>query len=175
VHDSMPRTIAETAEMVRSIGSALGREQRGAEIAGDIERRAARVREEAQGTRPVRFAYLIWRKPWMSVNADTFAHALLAQAGGENVFGARRERYPEITAEELAAARPDLVLLSTEPFPFQAKHAEELAGLSGFSRERFQVADGELLSWHGSRTPAGIDYAAELIERARENVGKRRG
>jgi ABC-type Fe3+-hydroxamate transport system substrate-binding protein len=115
----------------------------------------------------VRFAYLIWRKPWMSVNRDTFASALLELAGGENVLGARTARYPEVTVAELADAEPDLVLLSTEPFPFQEKHADELAEHTGIPRARFAIADGEYLSWHGSRTPDGIDYAAELIERAR--------
>jgi iron complex transport system substrate-binding protein len=167
VHDSMPRTLAETAEMVRSIGKALGRAERGEEIARDIEVRMDRVRRRAASRPIVRFAYLIWRKPWMSVSSDTFASALLELAGGANVFGARATRYPEVTVAELADAEPDLVLLSTEPFPFQEKHADELAEHTGLPRARFAIADGEYLSWHGSRTPDGIDYAAELVERAR--------
>lgn len=167
VHDSMPRTLAETAAMVRSIGAAVERAGLGEAIARDIERRAERVRSRVAGRPRVRFAYLIWRKPWMSVNADTFAHALLELAGGENVFGARPVRYPEVTAEGLEAAEPELVLLATEPFPFEEQHADELARLSGLARERFALADGEYLSWHGSRTPDGIDYAAGLIEAAR--------
>jgi hypothetical protein len=59
------------------------------------------------------------------------------------------------------------VLLCTEPFPFEPKHADELAGATGLPRERFRIADGEYLSWHGSRTPDGIDYAAGLIAEAR--------
>lgn len=167
VHDSMPRTLAETAAMVRSIGAALDRSAEGEAIARDIEQRAERVQRRSARLPRIRFAYLIWRKPWMSVNADTFAHALLELAGGANVFGDRAVRYPEITAEALADADPELVLLSTEPFPFEDKHADELARLTGLARERFALADGEYLSWHGSRTPAGIDYAAGLIEQAR--------
>lgn len=106
----------------------------------------------------------------MSVNADTFAHALLAQAGGRNVFAARAERYPIVTPEELGAARPELVLLGSEPFPFEEKHARELAHTAGLAPESFVLADGEYLSWHGSRTPAGIDYAAGLIAAARQRV-----
>jgi hypothetical protein len=56
-----------------------------------------------------------------------------------------------------------LVLLPNEPFPFQEKHVEELATLTRLPRERFRLADGELLSWHGSRTPRGIDYAESLL------------
>jgi len=162
-HSSMPRTVEETAEMVRSIGRVLGRAEAAEGIASDIERRSERVRREARGAPQVDWAYLIWRKPWMSVNGDTFAHALLSLAGGRNVFAEREERYPEITTEELARARPDVVLLCTEPFPFEEKHARELAQETGLPIERFQVADGEYLSWHGSRTPDGIDYAAGLI------------
>jgi ABC-type Fe3+-hydroxamate transport system substrate-binding protein len=170
LHTSMPRTPGETAAMVRSIAAALGREAEGERLARDIEARSARVRAAAAGGArggAVRFAYLIWRKPYMAVNADTFAHALLAQAGGVNVFADAPERYPTIAPAELAAAAPDVVLLCTEPFPFEPKHADELAGATGLPRERFRIADGEYLSWHGSRTPDGIDYAAGLIAEAR--------
>ena len=166
-HASFPKDCADTAAMVRSIGAALGACERAEAIAADIERRAARARRAALGAEPVRWAYLIWRKPWMSVNDDTFAAALLNQAGGRNVFAKRAERYPEISAEELGGADPELVLLCSEPFPFAPKHAEELARASGLAPARFQFADGELLSWHGSRTPRGIDYASGLIGAAR--------
>jgi iron complex transport system substrate-binding protein len=167
VHTSMPRTALETAEMVRSIGAALGREPEADAIAADIARRTALVQADAAGREPVRFAYLVWRRPWMSVSADTFASSLLAQAGGENVFGERPERYPEVTLEELRAARPDLVLLCTEPYPFQEKHVAEVAEACGLDPARVRIADGEYLSWHGSRTPDGIDHAASLIRAAR--------
>ena len=166
-HVSFPRDALETAAMVRDIGAALGRQADAERIARDIEQRTARVRADARGAREVSWAYLIWRKPWMSVNADTFAHALLAQAGGRNVFAERAERYPTVTVEELAAADPDLVLLCSEPFPFEEKHARELSEATGLPLERFVLADGEYLSWHGSRTPAGVDYAASLIDAAR--------
>lgn len=166
-HVSMPRDVAETAEMVRSIARALERASEGERIAREIESRAERVAVATAGKRPVRFAYLIWRRPWMAVNADTFAHALLAAAGGVNAFADRVDRYPEIEIEEIAAGEPELVLLCTEPFPFSEAHASELAAATGLPRERFRIADGEYLSWHGSRTPDGIDYAAELIDSAR--------
>lgn len=171
LHVSFPRDAAGTAAMVRDIGAALDARAPAEAIAADIEARSARVRAAAEaraaaGAPPVRWAYLIWRRPWMAVNGDTFVHALLAQAGGANVFADRAARYPEITAAELAAADPDVVLLSSEPFPFADKHADELAAETGLPRARFRLADGELLSWHGSRTPAGVDYAAEIMDLA---------
>ena len=166
-HVSFPKTALETATMVRSIAEAVHAEAEGDRIARDIETRHDRVVRAATDRDVVRFAYLIWRDPWMTVNADTFVSALLTDAGGRNMFAERSDRYPTITAVELRTAEPDVVLLSTEPFPFKPAHAEELSAASGIARERFQVVDGELLSWHGSRTPAGIDYAEQVIEQAR--------
>ena len=166
-HVSFPRTALETATMVRSIAEAVRADSDGDRIARDIEARHARVIVSARGRPAVRFAYLIWRDPLMTLNADTFVSALLTDAGGENVFGASSARYPIITDVELGAAEPDVVLLSTEPFPFKPAHADEIASASGIPRERFEIVDGELLSWHGSRTPAGIDYAEQVISRAR--------
>lgn len=162
-HTSLPVTPEDTAAMVRSIGDALDRPHQAEAIALDIEQRARRVREAARGRPKVRWAYLIWRKPWMVVNADTFIDALLSLAGGVNVFGDHLERYPAVSTEEIVEARPDVVLLATEPFPFEEKHIDELSAATGLTRDRFRIVDGELLSWHGSRTPRGIDYAEQVM------------
>ena len=170
LHVSFPRDVGETATMVRDIGSALGNAGEAERIAADIEGRAARVRESARGTQPVRYAYLIWRNPWMVAGGDTFVTAMLALPGGVNVFADHPERYPVVTPVDLAAADPDAVLLSSEPFPFKEKHAEELTSATGLSRDRVHLVDGELLTWHGSRTPDGIDYAERVMADARARV-----
>lgn len=163
VHSSMPRTAADTAAMVRAIGIALVRPREAESIAADIERRADRVRRDAGRYPPVRYACLIWRDPIMTVNDDTFIAGLLSLPGGQNVFGERDDRYPTITPQELHDADPLRVFLPNEPFPFKSTHADELAGLSRLPRDRFRLVDGELISWHGSRTPKGIDYAEGIL------------
>ncbi len=162
-HTSLPRTAGETASMVRSIGAALDAAAAAERIASDIERRAAAVAARNHTVPPIRYAYLIWRKPLMTISDDTFIAAMLALPGGVNVFGDRRARYPEITEVDLRAGDPDLVLLSTEPFPFKPRHAHELSTATAIPRSRFRIVDGEYLSWHGSRTAAGIDYAERVI------------
>ncbi|MFT7484807.1 MAG: iron complex transport system substrate-binding protein [Candidatus Paceibacteria bacterium] len=167
VCNSFPKNALETAQMVRFIGAELEREHEAQAIATDIEQRVARVLKAAVGQPRVRFAYFIWRKPWMSVNGDTFASSMLEQAGAVNVFAALEDRYPVVKLEDLTAANVDLILLCTEPFVFKQKHIEEVALATGVASDRILIADGEYLSWHGSRTPAGVDYAAAMVAGAR--------
>lgn len=164
----LPKTIEETATMVRRVGDAIRRSDAAERIARDIETRAARVRRDHEGAPPLRWAYLIWRKPYMAAGDDTFVDTLLSLAGGHNVFAARSERYPAITIDELAAATPDVVFLATEPFPFEPKHIDELRDRTGWPAHRFAIVNGQDLSWHGSRTPRGIDYAEQVIVAASE-------
>lgn len=161
-HTSMPRTVAEVAAAVRSIGTTLGRREEADRIARNIEASHDRVRAATYGLPPVPFAYLIWRDPYMVVGGDTYVSALLTDAGGKNVFTGG-ERYPSITLEGLLGADPQLVLLSSEPFPFTEKHRGELAAETGMPMTRFRLVDGELLSWHGPRTAAGLEYANKLL------------
>lgn len=158
---TFPKTVLETAESIRVTGEALGAVEPAEALARSIEERRAELRRVGHGRR--RFAYLIWRKPYMTVNADTYVHDLLACAGGENVFGNESIRYPEVSTEALARTDPDVVLLSSEPFPFADKHADELHAETGLPRERFRLVDGEYLSWHGPRTLPGLSYAAEVL------------
>jgi ABC-type Fe3+-hydroxamate transport system substrate-binding protein len=152
VCSTFPRTVAGAADSVRAFGELLDARAAARRICDAIEAEAG-----VPASRRVRFAYVIWRAPWMSLSADTYISDLLAHAGGENVFAARAERYPEVGADELRAA--DLVLLSSEPFPFADKHRGEV----GLPLERVLLCDGERLSWHGARTPAGLAYARELL------------
>lgn len=100
-----------------------------------------------RAARPFRFAWLVWRQPWMAAGHDTFVARVLAEAGGVNVFGAHEARYPVTSPEDLLARSPGVVLLPSEPFPFRPRHAVELAA-AGLPSVRF--ADGEL-TWHGVR------------------------
>lgn len=163
VHSSMPRTVAETSAMVREIGSLVGAEAKGIELAAAIDAEGERVAALARGRPPVRYAYLIWWEPLMAAGGGTFIEGILGAAGGSNILAGESERYPAITAASLRHYDPNAVFLSSEPFPFTATHITQLADATGLPIERFRLVDGELLSWHGSRTVAGLRYAGELM------------
>lgn len=90
----------------------------------------------------------IWRRPWMTLNGDTYASSLLAAVGVANVFAGEPVRYPEVDLRSVERAAPDLVLLPSEPYPFASRHADELSWLAPVV-----LVDGRDLFWWGIRTP----------------------
>ncbi|MEM9381136.1 MAG: helical backbone metal receptor [Planctomycetota bacterium] len=163
VHTSLPRRVADVPPLIRELGDVLGRPGRAEELALAVEEAALRAHEAAAMRSPRRVLVLIWRRPWMSANADTFLSDLLATAGGRNAVGDRPERYPTLDLEEVRALDPDLVLLPSEPFPFKDAHVNELVARTRIGRSRFLRCDGELLTWHGSRTAAGLSAASRWL------------
>lgn len=163
---SMPRTAHETAAMVREIASVLEQVESGEAIAQEIASRTEEVQRQAAGLVPVSFAYLIWKGPWMVAGPDTFASSLLTQAGGSNFVESSEPRYPSIELKDLKDAGVELVLLCSEPYSFRPEDGDEIALKTGLPRANIVAADGEYLSWHGSRTPSGIDHAACLVRAA---------
>ncbi len=129
---------------------ASGRLLRGAELEAAQPGLAADIREAQAQVPPLRgrFLYLIWREPWMAAGPDTFISRLLEDLGLENA--ARGEqRYPVV---DPFAVQADVVLLSSEPFPFKARHLAELQDAARSVR----LIDGEACSWHGSAMLRGF-------------------
>lgn len=110
--------------------------------------------------------YLIWKKPYMSVGDGTFINDMIQKAGFINA-AQQSSRYPEYEIEDMVRLQPDVIFLSSEPYPFTTDDIAELklAFLTAPSQHPikpnvipdFKVVDGELFSWYGSRllkTPA---------------------
>lgn len=107
---------------------------------------------------PVRkVAYFIWKKPYMVAGSGTFINELLKLNHFQNFF-ASSERYPEIEPEKIEAENDlDLILLSSEPFPFKAEDGYEIVKSVGNNAQAVLV-DGEMFSWHGSRLIKAFEY-----------------
>jgi ABC-type Fe3+-hydroxamate transport system substrate-binding protein len=109
-------------------------------------------------------AYFIWANPYMAAGNNTFINELLKLNRFQNIYGNREERYPEIVIQKMRIqGDPDLVLLSSEPFPFTDEHAFELGRYTHHAKTVF--VDGEMFSWYGSRLVKGFDYFKKLHNR----------
>jgi ABC-type Fe3+-hydroxamate transport system substrate-binding protein len=113
---------------------------------------------------------------WMTFNRHTYSSDLLALCGGENVFserlrryplsanwgqsldetaGDRDVRYPIVTIEDVCAGLPEMILLPSEPYAYQARHLDEInflfADTPAVKNKQVFFLDGSLITWHGTR------------------------
>ncbi len=158
-------TLAESYYMIDKIGKLTNTSSKASLLIESIKNEFSNLQTTA---RPIiKVAYLIWRNPYMTIGADTFINDMLRLAGFENVFD-NRNRYPQISLEELAVAGADLILFSSEPFPFKEKHLMEIR--TCWSQNNVQplpllkIVNGEMFSWYGSRLLHSANYFRKLRE-----------
>jgi ABC-type Fe3+-hydroxamate transport system substrate-binding protein len=157
------RDLSGALDMIKSVGATTGTSDAAADL---IDRIEVEFRSIEVLDTPMTVAYFIWRGPYMVAGHGTFVNDMLQRCGLDNVFDADDARYPEISAQELSEAGPDVILLSSEPYPFKEKHIGEFQEICP---EAFvQLVDGELFSWYGSRLLKAPAYFKELQRRIAE-------
>lgn len=142
--------------MIEDVGALVGKEAEARQLLFEIEEA-----EEASIIHHIRHraAYFIWRKPYMVAGGGTFINDMLWEAGFDNVFK-NQLRYPEITLDDLITANPEVILLSSEPYPFAEKHLQSFQEVCPGAHIR--VVDGEMFSWYGPRIVSAFGYFFQL-------------
>lgn len=149
-------------QMISAVGKLTETEKKAEELVTTIQRAFATDSKSNSNLKP-RTAYLIWKDPYMTVGGDTFIHQMLNHAGFENIFSGRK-RYPQIEIEEINKLGCEVLLLSSEPYPFSKNHIYELTGIH--PNTKIILADGELFSWYGSRLLKAPAYFKSLYQQA---------
>jgi len=150
------KVLDDATAMIKSIGDITGKSLKANEIIKDINA----VFESLKPERTLNALYLIWKHPYMSVGADTFIHDMMKRAGFINVMGSST-RYPEVSENDIKKINPEMVLLSSEPYPFKQKHVLELKKLLPDSEIR--LVNGEMFSWYGSRLIKAGEYFKQSL------------
>lgn len=119
------------------------------------------LRRRGGAAGPVRVFVPIWRRPLMSIGAPTYGASLLAYCGLEVAFADRPDPYPTLDEADLASEPIDLVLASTEPYPWHRRNLDELDAYGPV-----YLVDGQDLFWWGTRTPAAVRRIADAVAQA---------
>jgi ABC-type Fe3+-hydroxamate transport system substrate-binding protein len=126
----------------------------------------------------------------MTINAGTYIHDMLRVCGGENIFADRDRlyplaadlgqqsertdlrdadrdrRYPRVTLAEMAALRPDIILLPDEPYVFSEADVADFTAFTdvpAVSEQRIHLVDGKLLSWYGPRIGQSLRTLRDIL------------
>ncbi len=135
----------EAVKMILNIGEITSKTTEAKTLITAIQVGFNSIRKPSQ---QIKTAYFIWKDPFMTVGAGTFINDIMNRLGLQNVFS-HFERYPQVTLQDVATAHPQLILLSSEPYPFKEKHIKEIQAY--LPSAKIVLADGEMFSWYGSR------------------------
>lgn len=147
--------LEDALQMIRTIGKLTGKIEKSEEIVKQIQFNFNQL-EVLPSSHLKKCAYFIWRDPYMIAGKNTFIDDMLKYCGFVNC--SIEERYPEWN--ELPEEAPEVILLSSEPYPFQQKHIEELQ--LKHPQSFIKLVDGELFSWYGSRLLKSAAYFSKL-------------
>jgi ABC-type Fe3+-hydroxamate transport system substrate-binding protein len=150
--------VDDALQMIIKIGQLTGKEQIAVSLTEKIKSEFKKI---LQPEYLIKTAYLIWNKPYMTIGGDTFISDILTKCGLQNIF-AHKKRYPQITIADLATAKCQLILLSTEPYPFKQDHINELQ--LQLPKTKIILVDGEMFSWYGNRMLLMPDYLNALLK-----------
>ncbi|MDE3254802.1 MAG: ABC transporter substrate-binding protein [Bacteroidota bacterium] len=149
-------TKIENELMIEQIGALVQRPQQALLIISKIQQAFSKLKCLSSD---LKVAYFIWKDPWMVAASNTFIQEMLLENEWSNVFE-HKERYPIISIDELIEANPEVIFLSSEPYPFKDKHIEELA--LQLPNTKIILVDGTYFSWYGSRMQNATAYFEEL-------------
>jgi len=152
------QNLEDALEMIFLIGEVTKKTQKASEIIAIVQKELKFLKY--QKNRKV--AYFIWRKPMMSINKSRFIHDMMNRCGFKNVFASAINDYPEISEEQLKKVNPEIILLSSEPYPFKDKHIKEFQEIC--PRAIIKLVDGEMFSWYGSRLKYASNYFQNLLK-----------
>lgn len=145
-------------EMIRHIGILTRKENTALILTEYLDNLYSQLLKSSAVSR-ARVIYLIWKDPYMTIGSDTFINSMLNTGGYINIYSSLR-RYPVITLEEIKCSDAEIIMLSSEPYPFKEKHLEEFK--NAIPGKKVLLVDGEMFSWYGSRLLFAPNYFKNL-------------
>lgn len=148
----------EAMSMISEVGELVDKESKANNLVSDIRKEFDGLKLNSKSAKAL---YFIWKEPYMVVGKDTFISDMLTRCGLENI-ATDETRYPELSKEGIKYLNPEIILLSSEPFPFSDKYIGEFRALCPDAK--VILVDGEYFSWYGSRLLNAPKYFKSLFE-----------
>jgi iron complex transport system substrate-binding protein len=191
---TFPRSIDDSLKLLWAMVDLFRMPQAAARIR-TLEVTLSWAREAARSSPAVRVFCPIWQGKsqaegiwWMTFNALTYAHDVIAAAGGFNIFAARERaypmaadlgraaaepaegrdtRYPCVLPPEVLAADPEVILLPDEPYAFSESDLpliqRQLKATSAVNAGRVHMIDGRWITWHGTALAQSLAELPALL------------
>jgi iron complex transport system substrate-binding protein len=97
-------------QAIEKLGEIFGRKPKARELTKDMRGRIEAVRERVRNASRPKVLLVYGHRPLVAAGRGSFADSLLTIAGGENVLGKSKVRYPTIAMEEVIRLAPEIVI-----------------------------------------------------------------
>jgi len=169
IHTFVPHVIVthplapvDNLALYRLLGFVFRRQAQAERLCAALEAELSKTLAFANALPYRRVLYLIWRDPWMTVSRETYISRNLGLIRWLTLPEHSEARYPELDLQGAAMHDANLVLFSSEPFPFKAHHLDELRSTVDCSGKCLALIDGTMTGWYGSRAIEGLGYLRDL-------------
>src|SRR5690348_14323363 len=159
-----PHTLGEVLGDVRTLAQATGTKDAGVDLVQDAAARIDRVRLAVRGAEPVRVAFLEWLDPVFV--GGHWVPQLIEYAGGVDLFGMVGEPSEQRSWEEVAAARPDVVVVAPCGYDLERAREEAAAYADRLDALGARVVIGDAAAWFsrpGPRLVDGLEWLASAL------------
>lgn len=167
---------------IRLLGRITGREAAGAAVAAAVEQRVQRVRRRVAGRPPVSVLFEMDAsdpaRPFVAGSAGLYG-SLLELAGGRNVFGDLRTAAAQVSAEQVVARSPEVILLGDTLSPLQPQSVATVRARPGWESiravrsGRIHAVNSDLVTRPGPRIAEGLERIAALLHPAAVPAGRK--
>ncbi|NTV11833.1 MAG: cobalamin-binding protein [Zoogloea sp.] len=169
-----PRHIADVATSVERLGRLAGTEAAARAAANAFRARQAQLARRYSGLPSVSVFYEIWNRPLMTINGQHLISDVMRLCGGENVFGNLKILAPQVTAEAVLAADPEVIVASGmgEARPEWLDEWKRWPRLTAAARGNLYFIPPELVQRHTPRILDGAERLCKALDEARAKRGK---
>lgn len=151
---------------IEMVGKAVGMEQSANALAGSLraELQALRERLKVAATKPRVFVEL--DETLYTVGPGSFIHPLVELAGGVNIAADADNPYPQLSAEQIIAKDPEVIVLTDAAYgvtPEQVKARPGWEQITAVKTGAVYPIDSDIISRPGPRILEGLKALAALI------------
>lgn len=161
-----PKTLAETLDCIRLLGRITGTTPTAEELVTEMRQRVDEVQRRVRGRPRPRVIMELDAtdpaRPWVAGGGAIY-HEVLRLAGGDNLFADQPQPTLQVTAEQIIAADPEVILLGDMISPLQPQRPELVGRRAGWSQIT-AVKDGRIFGLKSERITRPAPRFVEGLE-----------
>ena len=154
-----PKKLNDGLALILEIGKLTKSLSQAKQLVSEIKKEMAETEKFLRSKEPKRCVYLIWKNPYMTINQDTYIHDFLKTCNCQNPFASSKKRYPWISIEQIENARPDIIFLPDEPYPFKQRDKKDFSTIPS----KIILVDGRAACWYGSYLKGALSYFRKVV------------